>query len=495
MLKNTHMIGGKWISTDKTFENEPVSGEPDRFSVGTVEIVDEAVSQAEIAFESYSHTTEKERADFLREIASEIDLLGNEITEMGVKETGLPRGRLEGERLRTVNQLKLFASHIEKGNYLDRRYDKPKGVSIRLVQRPIGPVAVFGASNFPLAFSVAGGDSASALAAGCPVVVKANSSHPGLSDLVAQAIGKAMATCGIEPGVFSMIQGGDRAVGAALVQHPMIKAVGFTGSFKGGKALFDLCARREEPIPFFGEMGSINPIFILPEAMSKKCEEIAEGWASSLVMGAGQYCTNPGIAIVIKDENTDLFIEKVKDGLIAVPEHTMINSHIVNTYNLSCNLLNRNSNVKNELSIDRDIIRGVTAKLYSVDATTWLSDKSLQEEVFGPSGIVVIAKDLEESKLIAKKIRGQLTATVHMDKGDIELAHQFMRILERKAGRLIINGFPTGVEVCDSMVHGGPFPASTNFGATSVGTMAIRRFLRPVSFQGFEEDVIPNYLK
>lgn len=497
MLKKSHFIGGKWISTEKIFENEPVQGKSDKFSIGTCELVNEAAIEAERAFLNYSNMANSKRASFLREIATQINKLGDEITEMGMKETSLPKGRLEGERQRTINQLNLFASYIDEGDYLDKRYDmsKTQGQSIRLIQRPIGPVAVFGASNFPLAFSVAGGDTVSALAAGCTVVVKGHSSHPGVSDIVAQATEKAMIKCDIDKGVFSLIQGGNRAVGEALVQHPLIKAVGFTGSFKGGKALFDLCANREEPIPFFGELGSVNPVFILPNAMKNKCSEIAKGWADSLVLGAGQFCTNPGIAIVIKDENTDIFIKNVKDALSEVSQQTMLNNNIADAFYNGCDILTKNTNVKNELLTQTDEIRSATPQLYSTDASVWLSDSTLEEEVFGPAGIVVVAKDVDEAILISKKIKGQLTATVHMDKDDADLAKLFMRILERKAGRLIINNFPTGVEVCGSMVHGGPYPASTNFGATSVGTMAIRRFLRPVCYQGFEDDMVPCYFR
>jgi NADP-dependent aldehyde dehydrogenase len=497
VLKRGHFIGGKWISTEQTFKNEPVSGKPDEFCTGTTEMVSLAASEAERAFLSYSNTTEYERATFLREIANEIDQMGDEITEMGMKETGLPKGRLDGERLRTVNQLKMFASHIEKEMYLDKHYDfsVAQGQSIRLIQRPIGPVAVFGASNFPLAFSVAGGDTASALAAGCPVVVKANSSHPGTSDLVTQAIEKAMVSCDIDRGVFSLIQGGDRKVGAALVVHPFIKAVGFTGSYKGGKALFDLCVNREDPIPFFGEMGSINPMFVLPDALKKRSEEIAKGWVNSLVLGVGQFCTNPGIAIVIKGDLAEKFISSVKDELRGVSENTMLNDKIAKTFIQRCELLSENKNIKNELFIQEGEKRSGAPRLYSTSAAAWLSDTSLQEEVFGPSGIVVVADDAHEALLIAKRITGQLTVTLQMDQGDTELTKTFIQILERKAGRLIINGYPTGVEVCDSMVHGGPFPASTNFGATSVGTMAIRRFLRPVCYQGFEDEMVPEFFK
>ena len=301
MLKGKHLIAGQWVDGSAQFHNTPVEGAPDAFAVGAPDLVDAAARAAEEAFWTYGYTTRAARAAFLDRIADEIDARGAEITEIGVRETGLPAGRMEGERGRTVGQLRLFARHIETGDYLDRRHDPalpdraplPRP-DLRMIQRPIGPVAVFGASNFPLAFSTAGGDTASALAAGCPVVVKGHSAHPGVSDIVAQAIDAAIRACDMPAGVFSQIQGGDRKVGQAVVQHPLIRAVGFTGSLAGGRALFDLCAARPEPIPFFGELGSVNPMFLLPAATAARGAAIAQGWAGSLTMGAGQFCTNPG---------------------------------------------------------------------------------------------------------------------------------------------------------------------------------------------------------
>jgi NADP-dependent aldehyde dehydrogenase len=286
MLNGKHLIAGQWVGSDQSFNNMPVSGEADSFSIGTPALVDAAAQAAEDAFWSYGYSTRATRAKLLRTIADHIDARGNDITAMGTKETGLPEARLMGERGRTVGQLKLFADHIEAADYLDRRHDGalpdraplPRP-DLKMVQRPIGPVAVFGASNFPLAFSTAGGDTAAALAAGCPVIVKGHSAHPGVADIVAQAIHAAIADCDIHPGVFSQIQGGNRAVGQAVVQHPLIKAVGFTGSLAGGRALFDLCAARPEPIPFFGELGSVNPMFILDCALLERGKDIAAGWA------------------------------------------------------------------------------------------------------------------------------------------------------------------------------------------------------------------------
>jgi 2,5-dioxopentanoate dehydrogenase len=500
MLKGTHLIAGQWVAGDSSFANEPTTGEPDIFSAGTVDLVDEAVEAAEKAFWSYGYSTRAERAKFLRTIADEINARGDLITEMGCKETGLPEGRLIGERGRTTGQLVLFADHIESGEYLDRRHDEalpdraplPRP-EIFMMQRPIGPVAVFGASNFPLAFSTAGGDTAAALAAGCPVVVKGHSAHPGTSDLVAQAIDAAIKICGIDPGVFSLIQGGNRAVGTAVVQHPLIRAVGFTGSLGGGRALFDLCASRPEPIPFFGELGSVNPMFILDGALGARGAAIAEGWAGSLTMGAGQFCTNPGIAVVIEGSEASAFISAAEAALAPIGAQIMLTDGIASAYHQGRDRLAATKGVQEVLTSTCDL-RNATPYLFATTAAEWLANDELGEEVFGPLGMVVTAKDMDEVAEVARSLQGQLTCTLHMDDADTADAQRLMPILERKAGRILANGFPTGVEVCDTMVHGGPYPASTNFGATSVGTLSIRRFLRPVSYQNIPHGVLPGDL-
>ena len=401
-------------------------------------------------------------------------------------------------RSRTTGQLNLFADHIETGAYLDVRKDKalpdraplPRP-DLRLMQRPIGPVAVFGASNFPLAFSTAGGDTAAALAAGCPVVVKGHSAHPGVSDIVAQAILAAIIACGMHPGVFSQIQGGNRAVGQALVQHPLIKAVGFTGSLGGGRALFDLCAARPEPIPFFGELGSVNPMFLLPHAMAARNGEIAAGWAASLVMGAGQFCTNPGVAVVLEGEDATVFTSAAAAALEPTAAQTMLTDGIAQAYHEGRDRIASSKGVQEVLTTTCNS-RNATPYLFTTTADDWLANKDLGEEVFGPLGMIVIARDMDQVVEVAKSLVGQLTCTIHMDAADASDARALLPILERKAGRILANGFPTGVEVSDTMVHGGPYPASTNFGATSVGTMSIRRFLRPVCYQNIPTDVLPQ---
>ncbi|MDI7862765.1 aldehyde dehydrogenase (NADP(+)) [Rhizobiaceae bacterium n13] len=495
-----HLVAGEWLEGVGRFASTPAHGPAHEYSAGSVELVNRACEAAEEAFWSYGYSTRAERAAFLRAIADEIEARAEEITEIGTQETGLPAARLEGERGRTVGQLRLFADHIGKSDYLDRRVDaalpdrKPAPrPEIRLVQRPIGPVAVFGASNFPLAFSTAGGDTAAALAAGCPVVVKGHSGHPGTGEIVAQAVDAAIAKTGVHPGVFSLIQGGRRDVGHALVQHPLIKAVGFTGSLAGGRALFDLCAARPEPIPFFGELGSVNPMFMLPEAVKARAESLGQGWAGSLTMGAGQFCTNPGIAVVLDGADADRFVSATSDALSKVAAQTMLTDGIAAAYRDGQRKFAERNAVKPVL-VTESAERSASPNLFETTGEQFLADHGLGEEVFGPLGLVVRVQSVDEMETLARGFEGQLTATLHMDAGDLQAARRLLPVLERKAGRVLANGFPTGVEVVDSMVHGGPYPASTNFGATSVGTMSIRRFLRPVSYQNLPEALLPEDL-
>ena len=497
MLTGKHLIAGEWVAGENSFSSSPAHGPSHSFSVGTPDHVAQACAAAEEAFWDYSARSAAERAAFLNRIADEIEARGAAITEIGTQETGLPEARLNGERGRTTGQLRLFASHILKDDWLDRRHDPalpdrqplPRP-DIKLVQRPIGPVAVFGASNFPLAFSVAGGDTASALAAGCPVVVKGHSAHPGTGEIVAQAIDAAIRACNMPAGVFSLIQGGNRAVGEALVTNPLIHAVGFTGSLAGGRALFDLCAARPTPIPFFGELGSVNPMFLLPGAVRNRGAAIAAGWAGSLTMGAGQFCTNPGIAVVIDGPEADAFAAAAKDAVSKVGAQTMLTDGIAAAYRQGRDRIAAGKGVREVLTSMCDQ-RHATPYLFEVSGADWLADHMLAEEVFGPLGLIVRVRHTAEMRDLARSLQGQLTCTLHLDDEDTDLARSLMPILERKAGRVLANGFPTGVEVCDAMVHGGPYPASTNFGATSVGTLSIRRWLRPVAYQNMPAALAP----
>ena len=495
-----HLLAGEWTDSATRFASSPAHGPAHEFAAGTVELVDRACEAAEDASWRYGATTREARAAFLDAIADEIEARAEAITEIGTQETGLPAARLQGERGRTTGQLRLFAEHIRKGDHLDRRRDpalpdrqpapRPE---IVMIQRPIGPVAVFGASNFPLAFSTAGGDTAAALAAGCPVVVKGHSAHPGTGEIVAKAIKAAVERTGMPKGVFSLIQGGNRKVGEALVQHPRIKAVGFTGSLAGGRALFDLCAARPEPIPFFGELGSVNPMFLLPHALRSRAEALGQGWSGSLTMGAGQFCTNPGLAVVIDGANADRFVAATRAALERVAPQTMLTDGIAAAYREGQARFTTRNSVRPVL-VTRSDGRSAAPNLFETSGAEFLRDHALGEEVFGPLGLVVRVGSHDEMQALALGLEGQLTATLHMDDADIEAARDLLPVLERKAGRVLVNGFPTGVEVGEAMVHGGPYPASTNFGATSVGTLAIRRFLRPVAYQNVPAELLPEPL-
>ncbi|WP_454915999.1 aldehyde dehydrogenase (NADP(+)) [Xanthobacter sediminis] len=484
-----HLIAGEWVDGPARFKAEQISGRGFEYAVGTAELVARAAEAAEAAFASYAALPRATRAGFLNKIADEIESRGAEITEIGCDETGLPEARLNGERARTVGQLRLFAAHIEKGEYLDRRHDgalpdrKPLArPDLRLVQQPIGPVAVFGASNFPLAFSTAGGDTAAALAAGCPVVVKGHSAHPGTGEIVARAVDAAIKACGLHPGVFSLIQAGDRKVGEALVTHPRIKAVGFTGSLGGGRALFNLCAARPEPIPFFGELGSLNPMFVLPEALAARGGEIGRAWAPSLTGSCGQLCTNGSVVLLVDGPGADAFVAGIRDGLAGIASQPMLTRGIAAAFHKGAAALKAVPGVG--VLVDAPVEeRAAGPVLLQTSSEVFRANHILQEEVFGPLGVIVRLQDTDELETLAASLQGQLTATVHMDDADAPLAKRLLPHLERMAGRVLFNGFPTGVEVVDSMVHGGPYPASTNFGATSVGTLSIRRFLRPVCYQ------------
>ena len=497
MLTGNQLIQGDWKGTGDMFANMPVDGEADSFRNATADEIDQAVTAAEAAFPAYAALTREARAEFLEAIAEAMEANGAAITEVAGRESGLPPARLQGELGRTTGQLRLFATHIREGDYLDRRHDtalpdraplpRPE---LRMFQRPIGPVAVFGASNFPLAFSVAGGDTASALAAGCPVVVKGHPAHPGTCELVAEAIRSAMAAKGIDPGVFALVQGATVEVGAGLVQHPLIRAVGFTGSLGGGRALYDLCAARPEPIPFFGELGSVNPVFVLPAALAARGTEIARAWAGSLTMGAGQFCTNPGIVITEAGPEAEAFAAAAAEALAEIAPQTMLTNGICAAYETGRARIAAIPGTE-PLFTSEPGERQAGPSAYRTTGAAWRAERGLGHEVFGPMGLFVTVADAEEMRAVASELEGQLTCTLQLDAGDHDLAASLLPILERKAGRILANGFPTGVEVAGAMVHGGPYPASTNFGHTSVGTLAIRRWLRPVCYQNLPEALLP----
>jgi 2,5-dioxopentanoate dehydrogenase len=472
------------------------------FHEATLKEMNEAISKAEDAFIEYRNKSGKEKALFLETIAGEIFELGDILIKRCCEETGLPEARITGERGRTINQLKLFAGLLREGSWVDARIETanpgrqpmPKP-DIRSMKKALGPVGIFGASNFPLAFSVAGGDTASALAAGCTIIVKAHPAHPGTCELIANAIINAIKKTNMPDGTFSMVQGQSIDVGTAIVKHPFIKAIGFTGSFKGGKAMFDAAASRPEPIPVYAEMGSTNPVFILPGALRERKEEIAKGLTASVTLGVGQFCTNPGLVFYEESDDAKMFRETAIKNFAGVLAGTMLTAGIHNAYKEGIKNIKEKGKVNFLAEGKKSGGISGTAYLLQTDVGSFLSDEKLEEENFGPSTLTVKAENKSEIINAAKNLKGHLTATLHATPEDLQNYKDLIEILERKAGRLIINGYPTGVEVCHSMVHGGPFPATTDCKTTSVGTLSINRFVKPVCYQNFPDELLPDELK
>ena len=467
--------------------------------------VDAAVRAAEGAFEAYGAIPAPGRASFLRALATQIEALGDGLLERAEAETALPRPRLTGERGRTANQARLFADVVDEGSWVDARIDRalpdrqplPRP-DVRRMLVPLGPVAVFGASNFPLAFSVAGGDTVSALAAGCPVVVKAHAAHPGTSELVARAILAAADETGMPSGVFSMVHGASPEVGQALVASPAIQAVGFTGSFRGGKALFDAAARRAQPVPVFAEMGSANPVFVLPGALATRGAEIAEALATSVTLGCGQFCTSPGLVFLPGGAESEAFLEELGGRLGDAPAGTMVHAGIKTAYDAELKEVASLPGV--ELAV-RATARGshadteAQAALLVVDRSDWAGQPRLGEEVYGPATMAVRCESPEAFVESARALGGHLTATVHATEDDLAASLELLGVLRGKAGRVLVGGVPTGVEVSPAMHHGGPWPATTDSRATSVGTAAVGRFARPVCFQNLPDVALPEELR
>ena len=472
------------------------------YITATAAEMEQAVSLAVEAFKTYRHTSGAEKAVFLRTIADNIEAAIEELVARMPQETGLPEMRVRGEAGRTCGQLRLFAGLVEEGSWVDARIDLaqperepiPK-VDTRSMLRALGPVAVFAASNFPLAFSTAGGDTASALAAGCPVIVKAHSSHSGTAEIVGLAVQQAVASCGLPEGVFSLLYGGGRTIGQALVQHPAIKAVGFTGSYAGGRALMDLAAARAEPIPVYAEMSAINPVVILPGAAAERGAQIAQGLHGSMTLGVGQFCTNPGL-IFIHEDHAEVIAAETSKLVVESASSAMLNGGICDAYCSGLEALENHSGVKQLAKANAgDGVNQAVAALFQTDLETFLSSETLTDEVFGPASIIVTYNDQSALLRALQSLEGQLTASVHGT--DEELAEQscLVSVMEDRAGRLVFNGFPTGVEVCSSMVHGGPFPATSDGRSTSVGSMAIYRFTRAVCWQDCPQSLLPDELK
>jgi len=467
------------------------------FYKATVDELSLAAQKAEKAFQIYRKQSGKQKAEFLEKIAEEIENLGDTLIERYIVESGLPQGRAIGERGRTTGQLRLFAQLLRDGSWVNARIDtalpdrQPARPDIRSVERPLGVVGVFGASNFPLAFSVAGGDTASALAAGCPVIFKAHPAHLGTSELVGKAIQKAAAATNMPDGVFSLLFDDGHEIGLALVKHPNIKAIGFTGSYKGGKALYDAAAARPEPIPVYAEMGSVNPVFILPRILEANGATLAQNFVSSVTLGVGQFCTNPGMLLLQKNE---AFIAAIEQNTNISTGGVMLTTGIRDAYMRG---IENSKNYTKVIGIGKapEGFTAVEPVIFHASIEDFTQNPHLSEEIFGPTSLVVEANTKDELLVAAQSLSGHLTATIHGTPEDLAEYADLIEILEQKVGRILINVFPTVVEVSHAMVHGGPFPATTDSRSTSVGTMAITRFTRPVCYQNFPDSLLIDELK
>lgn len=489
--------GTKLLSSTDAHTGEPL---PQRFHEATQAEVDAAARAAASAYPAYRALPASRRAEFLDAIATEIETLGDDFVALVCRETALPAARIQGERARTANQMRLFAQVLRRGDFYAARIDRPlpqrqplPRPDLRQYRIGVGPVAVFGASNFPLAFSTAGGDTASALAAGCPVVVKAHPGHMITAEYVANAIERAAQTSGMPAGVFNMVFG--EMVGQWLVIHPEIRAVGFTGSLQAGRALCALAAARSEPIPVFAEMSSVNPMVLLPEALRQRGERIAIELAASLALGCGQFCTNPGLAIGIRSPELSMFIEHYRSAISRQPPQAMLHQGILHNYEGGIARLQAHSGV-HHLASGPAASGQASAHLFGADAQGLIdADPILQHEVFGPCGLILEASDEHQLRQALRALDGQLTATLIADPADLEHFADLPALLEQKAGRLLLNGYPTGVEVSDAIVHGGPWPATSDARGTSVGSLAIDRFLRPVCYQNYPDALLPDALR
>lgn len=502
MIDGAMLIGGEARQADAHFvAKNPATGEAldPNFSCSGSVAVSEACTLAATCARAYAHTDLTGRAALLERIGEEILAIGDALIERAMAETGLPRVRLEGERGRTVGQLQHFAEVVRQGDWLDATIDHPlpdrqplPRPDLRRMNVPLGPVAVFGASNFPLAFSVAGGDTAAALAAGCPVVVKGHPAHPGTGEYIARAVAAAVRACGLPAGVFAYLPGDTYSLGAALVANDRIKAVGFTGSRRGGLALMQIAAARSVPIPVYTEMSSINPVVLMPTALNARGPEIATGFIQSLIAGGGQFCTNPGLVLGIAGPALDAFVDASARALAESASATMLSAGILTDFEQGVAALAEHSAVTR-------VARGRTgdgphqaaAALFRTDAQRFLLDPALGHEVFGSSSIVVACRDLAELMKVIASLEGQLTMTLQLDPADEADAQSLISEMTDRAGRVLANGWPTGVEVSHAMVHGGPFPATGDGRSTSVGSAAILRFLRPVCFQNLPNALLP----
>ena len=498
-----NQLSAKGSISYKTF-NPQLNKENDiEFTEATSDEINEAVSLARKAHKEFSTMPGERKAEFLNAIADEILALGDELIQIYCSETGLPEGRAMGERGRTVGQLRSFAQLVQEGSWVEATIDtaipdrKPLPKSdLRKMFTSLGPVVVFGASNFPLAYSTAGGDTAAALAAGCPVLVKSHPMHAGTGELVASAIGKAAIKTKMPDGVFSNLNSSGIEVGVSLVKHPDVKAVGFTGSIRGGRALFDLAAKREEPIPVFAEMGSVNPVLIMPRALQKRSETLAKTYAGSITLGSGQFCTNPGLILGIKNDSLTTFISQLSNEILKIEPSCMLHPNIVSAYDSNKNkaVVQEGILVSAEYATE---IKDNYAKptVTTIDGEDFLRNPSLHQEVFGPYSIVVQCKDEQQMHEIISGLEGQLTGTIIAEESELPAYSLIISALQNRVGRLIYNGVPTGVEVCPAMHHGGPYPASTDSRFSAVGIHAIKRWVRPISYQDWPNQLLPIELQ
>ncbi len=472
------------------------------FKDAIIEEINSVVNHSRQAFQQYKKYSFKQRADLMRAIANELELCGDDLIKIAMQETNLPEARLRGERARTIFQLISYADACEKGDWLDIRIDtaiadkNPPKPDIRKTSVPLGPVVVFGSSNFPFAYSTAGGDTACALAAGCSVIIKAHPAHAQTSEMVANAIHTAIEKCKMPEHIFSHVHGASFEVGKALVTHQYIKAVGFTGSFIGGKQLFDWANQRKEPISVFAEMGSVNPVFLLNEKLNQSANDIAKQYAASITLGVGQFCTNPGLIIGIKSDALNTFIHSLSDEIKKIAPAKMLHSGIANAfYQKRANALQQsNVAVVAESETNADENSGLPT-IATVDAKTFINNPLLHQEVFGPYSLLIQCTDINEMLLVANHLEGQLTSTVMATENEFKENIELIDTIKNLCGRFILNGVPTGVEVCRSMMHGGPFPATTDARFTAVGADGIKRFARPIAYQNWNNEFLPDELK
>ena len=505
------MLGGDRSADlqDDTFGGiDPRSGEslPGDFHEASDAEIDRAVSLAADAFGDFAKTTHEERAEFLERIADEAIAAGDSFLERVSAEAGYPLERCEAERTRAVNQARLFAEMVREGSWADARIDLPNPdrkplpkPDVRSVMRPCGPVAVFGASNFPIAISVLGADTVSAFAAGCPVVIKAHPAHPGTCELAAEIVERAVESCGFPPGIFSLIHGRTTRVGTNLVSHPKLAAVAFTGSLRAGRALFDAAHSRPVPIPFYAEMGSVNPIFVLPGALAENASQVARGFVDALTMGAGQFCTNPGLIFGLRDSpGWEIFRSASVKFVSQYDPQTMLHCGIHYAFEEGVKIMQNRNGLTLVSRSEREAVEQrceAACFLFETNSSGLRENPELFDEIFGPVSTMISCDSPPDFEEFASQLDGSLTASVHGTEEDLKEHGGLIEILERKAGRLIFNGFPVGLEVCHSMHHGGPYPATCHSYFTSIGTRCIQRFVRPVCYQNWPDFALPPELQ